>query len=149
MKVFMLRNAASHFGCSLREKETGTVSDQLGNRLLAAGIAVRIDEPLPPVIQTVPPPPAIAEAKPPEIMPDASKDWQSATLPMRENGSVILVRREDEPIATPPPSIAVETKPTIVETVTTQKETIVPKPAAVSPVRTPVLPVKKIKHKEF
>ena len=70
MKVLMLRNPATHLGCSLVEGETGTVSETVGRALLAGGIAVRIDEPLPPVIQTVPPPPAIAEATPPEIMPD-------------------------------------------------------------------------------
>ena len=39
-KVLMLRNAASSFGCSLSEGETGDIDSDLADSLIAHGIAV-------------------------------------------------------------------------------------------------------------
>ncbi len=60
MKVSMLRNPADSFGCKLTEGEAGEVPDAIGSKLIASGVAVRIDEPE--GIKAVPESPSIAKA---------------------------------------------------------------------------------------
>lgn len=122
MRVFMLRNPGSHMGCLLREKETGIVSDRVGQAIIAAGIAVRLDEPVQepePVVAAIPVPPAIAEAEEPavEAVPEPPP---------------IAEAKEPESTAEPKPA-----------------ESIPPEPrAAWSPAKAPVLQSRKPKNKE-
>ena len=89
MKVKMIRTAGEGFGCSLLEGETGEVSQQVGEKLVAYGIAEHISDPpkpLPPpveepelkpepvepkrepeLLKAIPAEPAIAMAKPPAV----------------------------------------------------------------------------------
>ena len=91
MKVRMLRTAGDGFGCHLLEGETGEVSQQVGEKVVAYGIAVHIpDPPKPPppvkepepepakpepvepqrepeLLKAIPEEPAIAKAKPPAV----------------------------------------------------------------------------------
>jgi hypothetical protein len=132
----MLRNPGSHLGCQLREKETGIVSERVGLALLAANLAVRIEEPEPetepkmeptmepepaPVVETVSVPPAIAEVMEPAIeaipeLPPISE----AKEPEQENAA------EQKPAERVPP------KP----------------PAPLSAARARVVESRKPKHKE-
>lgn len=41
----MLRNPRAEIGCSLKEGETGDVSDELGTQLVNAGLAVDVSPP--------------------------------------------------------------------------------------------------------
>ena len=76
MKVKMIRTAGEGFGCSLLEGETGEVSQQVGEKLVAYGIAEHVPDPpkpLPPpveeseLLKAIPAEPAIAMAKPPAV----------------------------------------------------------------------------------
>ena len=83
MKVKMKRSAGDGFGCRLLEGETGEVSQQVGEKLVAYGIAEHIPDPpkpLPPpveepvepaqepeLLKAIPAEPAIAMAKPPAV----------------------------------------------------------------------------------
>jgi len=80
VKVRMLRSPGDAWECELTEGQTGTVREPLGERLVAAGLAVEVAEPKPvtaepakPAVKAVPDTPAIAEAKPAEIKADAAK----------------------------------------------------------------------------
>jgi hypothetical protein len=70
LKVKLLRNPAAAYGCRLREAQTGIVDDELGRRLVAAGIAECLDDAPATAVRAVPPQPAIAQAAPPEIQAD-------------------------------------------------------------------------------
>lgn len=89
MKVNMLRNPGRALDCELTEGETGTVDTALGEKLVAAGIAIEIEGPKPkkaPKIETVPPKPAIAEAKPAAIKapvkPEPKADTNKPETPL-------------------------------------------------------------------
>lgn len=58
MKITMLRNAAAHIGCKLQEGQTGEVDADLGQRLVAMGIAVEGKE-----IQAVAKTPEVSKSK--------------------------------------------------------------------------------------
>ena len=99
MKVKMLRTAGDGFGCHLLEGETGEVSQHVGEKVVAYGIAVHIPDPPqapPPVevkepepvrpepvepkrepelLKAIPGEPAIAKAKPPAVQ--SAKPQQS------------------------------------------------------------------------
>ena len=134
MKVFMLRNPADHFGCPLREKQTGTVRDAVGQSLVAAGIAMRIDpdpepEPKPaPIVQTIAKPPEVAVAADPVV----------AAIP--EPPPVAVPQPVVEPV--PKPVAAPEAKPQIQQTFPAKPKAYVP------PAKAPVLDVRKPKNKE-
>jgi hypothetical protein len=81
VKVKMLRNPSSAFGCDFLEGQIGVVDDVVGKALLSARIAIEIEpsmktqkpasqkvenEPDLPEIKAVPTAPAIAEEKPAE-----------------------------------------------------------------------------------
>ena len=125
MKVFMLRNPSSNLGCSLGEKQTGIVPDEIGQALLDAGIAVRLDEPKQePEIKTVPKPPEIAVAAAPVV----------AAIP------------EPPPIAKPEPVTVKPVPATDPKPVPKIEESIPAKPRAVSPpARAAVLEARKPK----
>lgn len=59
MKITMIRNAARHYGCDLKEGETGEVDDKLAESLISAGVAVAVATPSKKKIEAVPEKPAI------------------------------------------------------------------------------------------
>lgn len=68
MKVYLERNPALHFDCELQEGQTGQVADDLGRKLVAAGIAKCLDPPKSKKqIEAVPEQPEIAESKQPAV----------------------------------------------------------------------------------
>lgn len=67
----MLRNAASSYGCSLQEGETGTVDDVLAAVLIEHDIAVAVD--VPKVIKAVP--------EVPSIVGDESSETEAESAP--------------------------------------------------------------------
>lgn len=68
MKVQMLRNPAKDLGCSLKEGETGEVSQSTGERLVAFGLAVCLDDvDSKRIVKAVPTEPELSVAKPSEI----------------------------------------------------------------------------------
>ncbi len=71
MIVRMLRNPAAAIGCGLLEGQISEVTEAMGRKLIALGIAVRLDTAKdPPTILAVPEPPAIAESESPAIQPE-------------------------------------------------------------------------------
>jgi len=65
MKVYVKRNPADKYNCPLKEGETGNVSDDVGNVLVKAGLAVCLDEP----IKAVPKQPTVAKQEPAKAEP--------------------------------------------------------------------------------
>lgn len=81
MKVLMRRNPAAAYGCKLQEGQTGSVDGALGRRLVAAGIAISLDDCPTPPVRAVPPSPAIADATPPAIEAKPKSKARRATGP--------------------------------------------------------------------
>lgn len=82
MRILMLRNAASHLRCELKEGDSGVVSRDLGERLIGLGIAESIEEAKPArarqsTVKGVSPKPSIAEVKPAEIAGDDKTESES------------------------------------------------------------------------
>lgn len=63
MKIKMIRNPSLSYGCELMEGETGDVSNDLGESLVAANIAIEVHGEL----RGVPNEPSIAVPKPASI----------------------------------------------------------------------------------
>ena len=68
VKVKMLRTAGDGFGCHLLEGDTGEVSQHVGEKVVAYGIAVHIPDPPKP-----PPPVEVKEPEPAKPEPVESK----------------------------------------------------------------------------
>lgn len=75
MEILLLRNPSISFGCELKEGETGKVSEELGGKLVALGLAVEIEKPAKAVeIKGVPTTPAIGKKPATKIAGDAKKE---------------------------------------------------------------------------
>lgn len=83
MKVTMLRNPGTAWSCGLTEGQTGTVDAVTGKRLVDAGIAVEIVDPVSKV-EAVPPKPVITEAAKPTIA-DSAKSKLAAKVDTPES----------------------------------------------------------------
>jgi hypothetical protein len=74
----MLRNAASHLGCELKEGDSGAVDRDLGEQLVRMGIAVEVEskakaiKPKESTLKGVSAKPSIAESKPAEVAGDST-----------------------------------------------------------------------------
>lgn len=103
MKVRMIRTAGDGFGCHLLEGETGEVSQQVGEKVVAYGIAEHIPDPPKPapppakepepepepvkpepverepeLLKAIPAEPAIAKAKPPAVQSAKPQQFRKA-----------------------------------------------------------------------
>ena len=75
VKVKMLRTAGDGFGCHLLEGETGEVSQHVGEKVVAYGIAVHIPDPpqAPPPVEVKEPEPVRPEPVEPKREPELLK----------------------------------------------------------------------------
>ena len=81
MQITMLRNPSFLLGCDLTEGKTGEVNDDLAERLIGMGLAVKSAE-APKTIKAVPPAVAIADPVPQTIAGDES----TQTTPPKSKG---------------------------------------------------------------